>query len=531
MRPLLGRPGVRRRARAAQPRHVAALRRRAARPRADVGRGVEGGAARRGPSPGSRSVALRRGALPFRPNAVDALALAFAAVVVLYALMPQGALGGEAGASGDRARRPAPPALRRRVLPRALPRAAARLDELVGPRRRPPRSPRSVSSRSTPSRSSWWRTLGREGLVPRAARLRLPRALRAARELRLQLRQRRGSCGGSISTFLSPLATAHMLCVACCSPRRWRQRCDGPARGRRVRGPALDVLALDLDRARRRPARARGRAAARLARRRRGARDRGLRRLRAALPRRRAAGALHAGRARRSSTQAGKGQSTEQSVGERRVDAQPLAQPARRARTVAHHPWGYGVGNSGSTATRFGAKLQAGESTYTELGVDTGSLGLALFVALQLALVRRLRFRSTWLAAALAAVLVLAVQTDVLGVPWLVFCLWLARAPNPVYLRDQYLPDSTRVGSRRTDGRRSRALARLLPRLDRPRRARAGRRRGAAGAGGRSCCTSTELPGAQPSTRETGLYHFALLVPDRPTSRAGSRTPRASACR
>jgi catechol 2,3-dioxygenase len=35
------------------------------------------------------------------------------------------------------------------------------------------------------------------------------------------------------------------------------------------------------------------------------------------------------------------------------------------------------------------------------------------------------------------------------------------------------------------------------------------------GAGGRELLHLTELPGAQPSTRETGLYHFALLVPDR----------------
>jgi catechol 2,3-dioxygenase len=35
------------------------------------------------------------------------------------------------------------------------------------------------------------------------------------------------------------------------------------------------------------------------------------------------------------------------------------------------------------------------------------------------------------------------------------------------------------------------------------------------GAGGAELLHLVELPGARPSTRETGLYHFALLVPDR----------------
>src|SRR5204863_893525 len=42
--------------------------------------------------------ALRDRRLPFRPNWVDALALAYGAIVVLYALIPQSALGGHAGA-------------------------------------------------------------------------------------------------------------------------------------------------------------------------------------------------------------------------------------------------------------------------------------------------------------------------------------------------------------------------------------------------------------------------------------------------
>ena len=42
--------------------------------------------------------ARRTRKLPFRPGPVDALALAFAAVVLLYAVIPQSALGGAAGA-------------------------------------------------------------------------------------------------------------------------------------------------------------------------------------------------------------------------------------------------------------------------------------------------------------------------------------------------------------------------------------------------------------------------------------------------
>jgi hypothetical protein len=102
-------------------------------------------------------------------------------------------------------------------------------------------------------------------------------------------------------------------------------------------------------------------------------------------------------------------------------------------RTVVHHPQGFGLGNSGQTATRFGATLRAGESTYTELGADTGILGLLLFAAWSLALLFELvagAIRTAdgivaGVAAALAAMLALALQTDVLGIPWLAYTLWV----------------------------------------------------------------------------------------------------------
>ncbi len=110
--------------------------------------------------------------------------------------------------------------------------------------------------------------------------------------------------------------------------------------------------------------------------------------------------------------------------------------------TVGKHPQGYGLGNAGTTAQRFDVTLKAGESNYTELGVETGLAGVLLFIAWSAALLWGL-VRRGWtgdraaaaLAGALAAVLALAIQTDVIGVPWLAYCLfWLAGA---LVIRDQ----------------------------------------------------------------------------------------------
>jgi hypothetical protein len=93
-------------------------------------------------------------------------------------------------------------------------------------------------------------------------------------------------------------------------------------------------------------------------------------------------------------------------------------------RTVVHHPQGFGVGNAGSTALRTGAKVEAGESTYTELGVDAGLAGALIFVAWSLTLLWLVLPCTAWLGGALVAVLLLALQTDILGVPWLAYVLW-----------------------------------------------------------------------------------------------------------
>lgn len=93
-------------------------------------------------------------------------------------------------------------------------------------------------------------------------------------------------------------------------------------------------------------------------------------------------------------------------------------------KTVVRHPQGFGPGNAGSTAARTNVTIQAGESTYTELGVETGLLGGLLFVAWSLVLLRRVIGCNAWLGAALVAVLALGLQTDVIGAPWLVYVLW-----------------------------------------------------------------------------------------------------------
>ena len=104
--------------------------------------------------------------------------------------------------------------------------------------------------------------------------------------------------------------------------------------------------------------------------------------------------------------------------------------------TVFEHPQGYGLGNAGAIAVRFGVPLRAGESNYTETGVETGSPGALLLIAWSLALLVAL-VRSAW--AATDATFdspppvppprwppcsPSAVQTDAYGVPWLAYSLW-----------------------------------------------------------------------------------------------------------
>jgi hypothetical protein len=93
-------------------------------------------------------------------------------------------------------------------------------------------------------------------------------------------------------------------------------------------------------------------------------------------------------------------------------------------RTVVRHPQGFGLGNAGVSASRTGVEIKAGESTYTELGVDTGIAGLAVFLAWMAAVLVALWRRSAWLSAAWVAMLAIGVQTDVIGVHWVAYVLF-----------------------------------------------------------------------------------------------------------
>ena len=95
-------------------------------------------------------------------------------------------------------------------------------------------------------------------------------------------------------------------------------------------------------------------------------------------------------------------------------------------RLVLEHPQGHGLGNSGAVAKRTGVAILAGESTYTELGVDAGIAGVVAFVLWNLALLAGLWRREAWVAASLVTVLAIGLQTDVLGIHWIAFTVWLA---------------------------------------------------------------------------------------------------------
>ena len=93
-------------------------------------------------------------------------------------------------------------------------------------------------------------------------------------------------------------------------------------------------------------------------------------------------------------------------------------------RTVVGHPQGFGLGNAGVSASRTGVEIKAGESTYTELGVDTGLVGLVAFCGWMVAVLLALWRRSAWLSAAWVAMLAIGVQTDVIGVHWIAYVLF-----------------------------------------------------------------------------------------------------------
>jgi hypothetical protein len=110
-------------------------------------------------------------------------------------------------------------------------------------------------------------------------------------------------------------------------------------------------------------------------------------------------------------------------------------------RVVLEHPQGHGLGNAGVVAKRTGVEIKAGESTYTELGVDAGIAGVVAFVLWSLAVLVGLWRREAWLAASFAAVLALGLQTDVIGIHWLAFTVWFAAGLALGRRRDRAEPD------------------------------------------------------------------------------------------
>jgi len=392
--------------------------------------------------------ALRARRLPFRPQLVDALALAFAAIVVVYALIPQDWLDGDATPKGivyalrhdltgvaayflGRAVLPSWQRVRWLVLATAAAVAAwGLLDAYV------------ISL-------EWWRTNGTVEYFRNQLGYPYTPALSGLPENFVY------NAGGEddvlrrlVSTFLSPLAAAYLFVVALLLAPRARLAAPLAALAAagllwtytRAAIAALAVALLLLAAASRRMWALAAASAVVVA---------GFgfaqvfpgigpqtRYTQAELQWQRANGQLE----QRGGSTATK-RSTESHVSSLRDGVE----------TVLRHPQGYGLGNAGEIAFRTDVELQAGESNYTEIGVETGLLGMLLFVAWNLALlVTLVRTEHSALAAALAAILIVAVQTDAYGIPWLAICLWWLAGSG---VSDEALAGRTATGDGRRSGR------------------------------------------------------------------------------
>ena len=370
-----------------------------------------------------RADAWRERELPFRPGLVDAFALAFAALVVVYALVPQSALDGAAGrhAVALAARHDLVPVaaffLGRSLQLDGVDAPAARLDAArhrrVRRRARARRRLRGLDRLVADER--------RRRLLPPPPRLRLPRhraAPRAGRhprrpagELRLQ-RRRRPAVPAPARLDLPQPARVEL-------PASSSRSSASPGSARRWRRPALllaavtaagllwtfsrsALLALAV-----------GLVVLALA-----AAPAGLARARPSpSSRSRSAGRTSSRTSRRPAhwTKADlvyqhRARGEEPDRVERRRERERVVAAASTggacgtaSTTIVHHPQGFGLGNVGQTASRTGTPLKAGESNYTELGVELGVLGAVLWIAWGLALLARARARGAgdrWAAAA-----------------------------------------------------------------------------------------------------------------------------------
>ena len=371
--------------------------------------------------------AWRARQLPFRPALVDWLALGFGAIVVLYALVPQAWLGGEAGGNAVllSARHALAP-VAAYVLGRSLALDRADLRRLAWTVLATAAAVAAVGlvEEYTVSVETW-----RDAGVPAYFRDELGFEYKGPARMPENFAFNSG--GGElhrrlVSTFVSPLASAFLFAVA---PQRVR---TSPTAAVTFVGLLFTVSRSTV------VALAGGLVVLAVIQRR-------------AWPAAAAVGVVAAGlvftggfQLIAPETHFLPGELAEQAriareQGDVEGGAASLNEPSIRShleslraglRTVAEHPHGYGLGNAGAVARREDVELRAGESNYTELGVETGLLGLALFVAwnlgLFLALARagRTDRYAAGVAASLATVLALAVQTDAYGVPWLGYGVW-----------------------------------------------------------------------------------------------------------
>lgn len=380
---------------------------------------------------------LRERRLPFTPNAVDALAAVFALLVVLYAVLPQGWLHGEAD------QRAVAYGLRSALVPvgawflgRSVPLPLERLRALaIG-------VAAAVAAIGLVDLYAvsldWWRHSGAIGWYRNQLDLDYGTALSGLPENFVYNDGDERPERRLVSTFLSPLATAHVLVVALfCLTALRRNRWTAPLAALLLAGLLFTYSRSAL------AALAGGLVVLALAQRR-------------WWPAAAALALVVVGIAfvkaypsigpETTFTPAELAYQRENAARSPGVSSDPFspsesstASHWRNLRdgidTVVHHPQGFGLGNAGTSARRTGDEPKAGESTYTELGVETGLLGMLTFAAWGLGALWLLVRREPWLAAAFAAVLAIALQTDVLGVPWLAYCLWtlagaaVSRAP------------------------------------------------------------------------------------------------------
>jgi hypothetical protein len=134
----------------------------------------------------------------------------------------------------------------------------------------------------------------------------------------------------------------------------------------------------------------------------------------------------------------------EQSEDPLAADESSLASHWRNLRdglqTVLEHPQGYGLGNAGVVAKRTDVDILAGESTYAELGVDAGVVGMAAFLAWCATLLAALP-RRPGLASGFAAVIALGLQSDVIGVHWVAIVVF-ALCGAALTAREREVPEA-----------------------------------------------------------------------------------------